>query len=505
VGAASLQQLPSELLDLIAVHHFYLAVLENHLGHTVPLPREGFNPSGNPDHLQQSIETLSRWLSVLDLAISPPMVRDQLKATQQHDTAESLLRYYAKKASIAESDRDKCDCVLGFLCRNPRSSKVAVAERLKSGEDYQLITILASEFKTELNRTLADLSIASLQPEHLQLLNEFEFLYQELTDYRTFDKLMDSGILAKIRSLKQSFKTSFYHPDVLALAAVFNVVFGDRFDELFHAATTQIKNFAAHVQQEGGSIMSRVQGDILVKNLAEVEEESILNQEYSHARDDFRKISQFKKAVDTRTEGRPAAAAQKPVPVTNARAVAAMANTFRASAKLPDPEPVASEAAFPRIPGEDLKFNSMAEQIRTFVRAAGSKACFTVPLPKGAIAISPAEVEAFRADYGTEKSFRADFARLLMDVATARARVTSEMHDFQAKRNSAYLWKTHADSLTYLIRMFEQLQVQANQVLEIAKQRGLTEKLAAVTNGVTKLRTDLQNVAATLQSIQPER
>jgi hypothetical protein len=78
------------------------------------------------------------------------------------------------------------------------------------------------------------------------------------------------------------------------------------------------------------------------------------------------------------------------------------------------------------------------------------------------------------------------------------------MHDFQAKRNSAYLWKTHADSLTYLIRMFEQLQLQANQVLEIAKQRGLTEKLAAVTNGVTKLRTDLQNVAATLQSIQPE-
>ena len=497
-------QLPNDLLDLVAVHRFYLAVLENHLGHTIPLPRESPKSSGNPDHLQQSMDTLSRWLSVLDLAISPPMVRDQLKATLEHDTADSLLRYYAKKASVAESDRDKCDCVLGFLCRNSRPGKVAVAERLKAGEDYQLITIVAGEFKTELNHTLAGLPIAPLQPEHVQLLNEFEFLYQELTDYRTFDKLMDSGILAKIRNLKQSFRTSFYHPDVLSLAAVFNVVFGNRFDELFRAATTHIKNFAAHVQQEGGSIMSRVQGDILVKNLADVEEESILNQEYSHARDDFRKISQFKKAVDTRTEGRPAAAASKPSPVTDARAVAAMAGAQQSPGRHPDPEPVASEAAFPRIPGEDVKFNGMSEQIRTFVRAAGSKASLTVPLPKGNIAVSPAEVEAFRVDYGTEKSFRAEFARLLMNVATTRARAVSEMHDFQAKRNSAYLWKTHADSLTYLIRLFDHMQIQANQVLEMAQQRGLTEKVAAVTTSMAKLRADLQNVAATLQSIQPE-
>jgi hypothetical protein len=56
---------------------------------------------------------------MLDLAISPPMVRDQLYATKDNDSADALLRYYVKKCSVSDLDRDRADCVLGFLCRRP--------------------------------------------------------------------------------------------------------------------------------------------------------------------------------------------------------------------------------------------------------------------------------------------------------------------------------------------------------------------------------------------------
>ena len=89
------------------------------------------------------------------------------------------------------------------------------------------------------------------------LLQEFEYLYQELEEFRHFDQIMDSGIVQRVRELKQSLGKSFYHPNSLATMAVWNDVFGRKFDELFHDAAIQIKTFAETVQREGGSILSR--------------------------------------------------------------------------------------------------------------------------------------------------------------------------------------------------------------------------------------------------------
>ena len=111
---------------------------------------------------------------------------------------------------------------------------------------------------------------------------------------------------------------------------MYNVFFGKRFDDLFREAAAQIKAFAAKVQQEGGSIMSRVDGDVTVKHLQDVEEESqILKQEYGHAKEHFHKVSRFKKAVDSRRSGRPSAAvapAPKPVAPTAAAAAKGVAS-----------------------------------------------------------------------------------------------------------------------------------------------------------------------------------
>ncbi len=59
---------------MAAVHGFYVGLLEALLGHPVPVPHEV--SSGPGGAVTQSLETLGRWINLLDLAITPVMVRD---------------------------------------------------------------------------------------------------------------------------------------------------------------------------------------------------------------------------------------------------------------------------------------------------------------------------------------------------------------------------------------------------------------------------------------------
>ena len=57
-----------ELLDLAAVHTFYMRLLERNMGHSVPVPREASQPDNAADKVGQSILTMHRWLKLLDMA-----------------------------------------------------------------------------------------------------------------------------------------------------------------------------------------------------------------------------------------------------------------------------------------------------------------------------------------------------------------------------------------------------------------------------------------------------
>src|SRR6185437_3215443 len=115
-----------------------------------------------------------------------------------------------------------------------------------------------SGFEEELYTILGDQEVVALAEEHRQLVRELPFVRQEVEDLRTFDELMDSGVIQRVREIKQRFGNSFYHPRVLSTIAEYNVFFGRRFDELFKETAQHIKQFVATVQKQGGSIMSRV-------------------------------------------------------------------------------------------------------------------------------------------------------------------------------------------------------------------------------------------------------
>lgn len=346
---------------------------------------------------------------------------------------------------------------------------------------------------------LGDQEVAPLAEEHRQLVREFPFVRQEVDEMRTFDELMDSGVIQRVREIKQRFSSSFYHPRVLATIAEYNVFFGRRFDELFKQTAQHIKQFAATVQKQGGSIMSRVEGDVTVKHLTEVKEDEVLTAEYGSAQESFRKISKFKKAVDARTKGRsPSQPEPQFVPPITPRPATAPAVAAAPALAASVPEPIHTPAAINPVI-EQGKLRSAEDSIRNFVLAADPKSANIVPLKNGNLALSSAEVETFRSDYGSEKSFRADFANVVRAAAAAQTRFMEELREYKAKQGSTYLWKPHADALTWLVTFAQGVLQQTGEVLKVAEQRGLQEKIATLKSSIQKLESNIQQAAAALQ------
>ena len=90
-----------ELQDLKVVHTFYLGLLEKNLGHSVPIPLEIKNITDQAENAAELIPEFKLWLNLLDLALTPPLVRDALKNLPGQETAHALLRYFTVKGISA--------------------------------------------------------------------------------------------------------------------------------------------------------------------------------------------------------------------------------------------------------------------------------------------------------------------------------------------------------------------------------------------------------------------
>lgn len=473
---------------LLEVHEFYLRVLKQTLAHDVPVP-VGLDKLGKePDDSarNESEQGLRGWLDLLDLAITAPMLRDAFKTTPRGSVTASLLYHYVTKSKHTDTDRDKTDFIVTLLFRTEASTNWDATGRFYG-------PVVTPPFENFLMQTLGLSEAPFLPAEHEQVAKEFDFLFEEIEDFRHFDQLIDSGVMQKARDLKHSLGTSFYHPRVLAIIASYNVFFGKRFDTLFHAATKQIKEFADKLQAEGGSLMARVDGDVIVKQLADVQESKILQTEYGRAQDQLRMLSKFKKAVDIRKGTKESAAA--------AAAAAATKKTIQTPGGADDTVTPISAPMTTNSSLEEIKFNSMMEAIRNSVRNSTAKDVVEIPLHHGTLLLSAPEADAFRADYTKEKSFRADLASMLISNVTLLGRMSMELADFKAKRNSAYLWKPHADSLTHLLSLSQTLQEKAEGIAKTAESRGLTDKSAIVRASMDRVNENVQAIAKALQTM----
>ena len=182
------------LPDMLEVEKFYISMLEQELAHPIPVPADANPPA------QNAAEVMSRWLSLLDLAVTPLMVRDWLRESTSSQTAEALLRYFIFKQPTKEIDRDKTDFVSTFLHR-VRNIPVRTLDEYTGDEP--------TPFEPALTTILGLKELPALPQEHRQLTREFRFIREELEEIRDFNQLMDSGVMQRSRDIKLRLGSSF--------------------------------------------------------------------------------------------------------------------------------------------------------------------------------------------------------------------------------------------------------------------------------------------------------
>jgi len=465
------EDLKFELSILATVQGFYQKLMRDSLGGDVPIPN-GLDEASlrqSDAGLPETLSRMYRWLHLLDMAITPAMLRQALTPETDSEVAEALLRYFVRRREPSEVNRDKTDLIATFLYRHPRVP--GQWQQRGYGLDGSLPL---SPFEIALIEILADTDVPSLPEEHVQLLRNFDPLREEIGRYRDFNALMDSGIVARVRDLKRWLDSSFYHPGVLATVSAYNATFGERFDLLFTKALGEIKQFAQALDEMGGSILSTVDGvEVTVEHVAAIEQKEMLDADYISAQEKFRRVSRLKKELDRRPPIRKsllAPSAGNAIP-SSAKGGAAAKPARAAAAKAAAPTPVFQPPAVTaqQISAEEGKLRRVEESIRVFVRVADPKYRQIVPMRYFNLTLTPAEVEAYNAAFLEEKSLRADVARVLIRLVSCVARVSTEIEELKRSQSMSSLWKLHADALVVLFDIATSTTEQAGRVAKSAE------------------------------------
>jgi hypothetical protein len=463
------EDLKFELAILATVQGFYQKLLQDSLGGEVPVP-SGLDEVSlrQSENLPDTLTRMYRWLHLLDMAITPAMLRQALTPDTDSEVAEALLRYFVRRREPSEVNRDKTDLISTFLYRHPR-----VAGQWQQ-HGYGLDGSLPlSPFEIALIEILADTDVPSLPEEHVQLLRNFDPLREEIARYRDFNTLMDSGMVSRVRELKRWLDSSFYHPGVLATVAAHNAAFGARFDQLFAKALGEIKQFAQALDEMGGSILSTVDGvEVTVEHVAAIEKDEMLQADYSGALEKFRRVSRLKKELDRRPPIRKSLLAPTAGNAIQSSGAGVAAKAARVAATK---VPAAVQAFQPpvitaqQISVEEGKLRRVEESIRVFVRVADPKYRQIVPMRFFNLILTVPEAEAYNAGYLEEKSVRADVARALIRLVSCVARINTELEELKRSQSLSSLWKLHADALVVLLDIASTTTEEAESVAKIAE------------------------------------
>ena len=479
-----------ELAILATVHGFYQKLLADYFLGEIPTPSGLDNESlfASDENIPQTLSEMRRWLQLLDMAITPAMVRCALTEETDPEIAEGLLRYYARKLEGTDFDRDKTDLVATFLYKNPRVP--GQWERRGYGLDG---VVPIPPFEIALTEILADGEEPEISAEDMKHLADLDILRAQAEVFRDFGAFLDSGLAQRVRDLKRTLGRSFYHPSVLAYLAPFNVGFGKKFDKLFRSAAFEIKEFASSVEKRGGTIVGQVDGmDVTVDLVATMDESEILRTDYTTSLERFRRVSKLKKSLETQPKARAAAAGVRVAVVKKTFVHGRLAgNETRSGATTSVQAGALRNSSLPtadprQITLEETKLRSVEESIRAFIRAASPKLREIVPMRYFNLLLTAAEADAYCADYLEEDSFRAECARILVRAVAVVARMSTEVEELKRRRFTSSA-RQHNDSLLVLLAAAKTVQQNADLVLQTAGQRGLSEKMITMSASLQKL------------------
>jgi len=496
------EDLRFELAILATVQGFYQKLMIESLGGEVPVP-SGLDEDAlrhSERELPNTLSRMYRWLHLLDMAITPAMLRQALTPDTDSEVAEALLRYFVRRREPSDVNRDKTDLIATFLYRHPR----VPGQWQQSG--YGLDGALPlSPFEIALIEILADTDVPSLPEEHVQLLRRFDPLREEISRFRDFNTLIDSGIVGRVRELKQWLDASFYHPGVLATVSAYNAAFGRKFDELFAKALIEIKTFGQALEDMGGTILTTVDGvEVTVEHVAAIQEQQMLQADYGSTFEKFRRVSKLKKELDRRPPIRRSLLNPTARAVGSGAAAAAARTAKAALEKTPAVAPVFQPPTVTaqQISGEESKLRRVEESIRVFVRVADPKYRRVVPMRFFNLTLTAPEADAYGAAFLEEKTPRADVARTLIRLVSISGRISTELEELKRSQKMSSLWKLHADALVVLLDMASTSAEDAGSVARLAQQSGSMAAGEAIHESVQKLRNQGDAAVKTLANVE---
>jgi hypothetical protein len=497
------EDLRFELAILATVQGFYQKLMISSLGGEVPVP-SGLDEDAlrhSDRELPNTLSRMYRWLHLLDMAITPAMLRQALTPETDSEVAEALLRYFVRRREPSDVNRDKTDLISTFLYRHPR----VPGQWEQSG--YGLDGALPlSPFEIALIEILADTDVPSLPEEHVQLLRRFDPLREEVSRFRDFNQLIDSGLIGRVRELKQWLDASFYHPGVLATVAAYNTTFGKKFDELFAKALTEIKTFGQALEEMGGTILTTVDGvEVTVEHVAAIEEQQMLQADYGSTQEKFRRVSKLKKELDRRPPIRRSLLSPA---MRTARTAGNAAAAAAGAARVPAAKVAAEVPAFQpptvtpqQLSMEEAKLRRVEESVRVFVRVADPKYRQVVPMRFFNLTLTTPEAEAYGAAFLEEKTPRADVARTLIRLVSISARISTELEELKRSQKMSSLWKLHADSLVVLLDMASTSTEEAGSIARLAEQGGAAGAAQSIHESAQKLRTRSDDAVKTFANV----
>jgi hypothetical protein len=164
-----------ELALLATVQSFYQRLLSDQLGGELPAPAELAPDVINHTHdVHSTLDRMQLWIQLLDMAITPAMLRLGVQSDLDPEVAEALLRYFARHRDDSGANRDKTDLVATFLFRHPRVA--GQWEQRGYGLDG---SIPLSPFEIALLEILSESDVPVLSEADVQLLREFDPLLDQ--------------------------------------------------------------------------------------------------------------------------------------------------------------------------------------------------------------------------------------------------------------------------------------------------------------------------------------
>src|SRR5437588_9302792 len=120
-GGVLAEDLRFELAILATVQGCYQKLMKESLGGDVPIPA-GLDEDSlryTDRELPETLSRMYRWLHLLDMAITPAMLRKALTPDTDSEVAEALLRYFVRRREPSDVNHDKTDPIATFLYRHP--------------------------------------------------------------------------------------------------------------------------------------------------------------------------------------------------------------------------------------------------------------------------------------------------------------------------------------------------------------------------------------------------